>query len=88
MAVYYGYVRPMRNSETSTAFSMKLLPGRIGEVTVPIPAQGYGEVLMSTGAGHTNQIAASFEKIAIQMGAKVVVVEVKGDTLYVSRFEQ
>jgi len=88
LIVYFAYVRPMRNAENSTAFSMRRLTGRIGEVIVPIPAQGYGEVLMSTGAGHTNQIAASFEKIAIQAGTKVVIVEVKDDTLFVSRFEQ
>lgn len=86
--IYYGYVRPMRNSENSTAFSVKRFAGRLGEVTVPIPSQGVGEVLMSTGTGYTNQIAASFEGTEIQMGAKVVVVEVKDDTLFVSRFEQ
>lgn len=85
--VYVGYVRPMENSENSTGFSIRELSGRIGEVLVPIPPRGYGEVLVKVGAGHTNQIAASFDGDALEAGARVVVVDVRDDTLYVSKLE-
>lgn len=85
--VYIGYVRPMNRSETSIGYSMKELAGRVVEVSVPIPANGYGEVLLRGGIGNTNEIAASFDQTDIQAGTKVVVVEVKDNTLYVSRFE-
>jgi len=81
------YVKPMKESENSTAYSMKGLPGRIGEVITSIPPKGYGEVLLKVGAGNTNHIAASFEGTAIQAGTRVVIVEVKDHTLFVSRFE-
>lgn len=81
------YIRPMKKSENSTAYSMNGLKGRIGEVLTAIPGKGCGEVLVKVGAGNTNQIAASFDGTDIQAGTRVVVVEVKDGTVYVSRFE-
>lgn len=85
--LYHLAVKPMKRSENSTAYSMQSLHGRLGEVITPIPSDGYGEVLLKVGAGNANHIAASFERIDIQAGARVVVVEVKDDAVYVSRFE-
>lgn len=84
IASYYVYVRPMRNAETSTAFSHRGLIGRTGEVIVPVPAAGCGEVLLSTVGGVTNQIAESFDGEPIQGGTKVVVVETRDGALLVS----
>lgn len=81
------YVKPMRQSENSTAYSVAGLNGRIGELITGIPGSGYGEVLVKVGAGNTNHIAASFDGNAIQAGERVVVVEAKEGVLYVSRFE-
>lgn len=83
-AVFFLYIRPMEESENSIAFSLQALSGMLGEVLVPIPASGYGEVMVKVGAGFTNQIAASFEGVDIAGGTRVVVVEVKDSTLYVS----
>lgn len=85
--VYFFYVKPMQNSENSTAYSIQELSGKIAEVITSIPKDGYGEVLVKVGASNTNQIAASFENDAIHTGVRVVVVEVKDSVLYVSRFE-
>lgn len=85
--IFVAYVRPMENSENSTAFSIRELSGLIGEVLVPIPPRGYGEVLLKVGAGRTNQIAASFEGNSLAAGERVVVVEVRDDTLFVSRLD-
>lgn len=87
IAVYVLYVRPMMNSENSTGFSIKDLSGKIGEVLVPIPSHGYGEVLVRVGAANTNQIAASFDGTEIASGSRVVIIEIKEDTLYVSRLD-
>jgi len=82
--VFFAYVKPMKNSENSTGFSIQELQGRMGQVIVPIPSHGFGEVLLRVGAGHTNQIAASFDQQDIAENARVVVVEVRDDVLYVS----
>lgn len=84
---YLLYIRPMENSENSTGFSIGDFRGTVAEVSVSIPATGYGEVMVKAGAGYTNQIAASFDKEEIPTGEKVIVVEVKDQVLYVSRYE-
>ncbi|WP_168121981.1 protease [Paenibacillus sp. HB172176] len=83
-AVFFLYVRPMENSENSIAFTLRSLSGLPGEVIVPIPAGGYGEVLVRAGGGVTNQIAASFDGVPIASGSRIVVVEVKDSVMYVS----
>ena len=87
-ALHFFYFKPMKAAENSTAFSLSELVGSIVEVTVPIPAQGYGEVMVSLGTGRTNQIAASWERKAIPRSSKAVVVEVKDGVLYVSPYER
>lgn len=86
--VFYCYVKPMRNCENSTGYSMKDLVGKIGEVSVPIPAGGYGEVVINVGAAKTNQIAANLDQIEIPAGARIVVGETKDGVLYVFRYEE
>jgi membrane protein implicated in regulation of membrane protease activity len=83
-AVYFLYVRPMNNSENSIGYSIMDLEGKIGEVSIPIPSKGFGEVMLKVGPSHVNEIAASFEHQEIPAGSRVVVVEVKERTLYVS----
>ncbi|WP_152391804.1 protease [Paenibacillus guangzhouensis] len=84
VAVFFAYVKPMQNSENSTGFSIQDLQGKIGQVTVAIPSSGFGEVLVRIGAGHTNQIAASFDAVNIADGSQVVVVEIREGVAYVS----
>jgi membrane protein implicated in regulation of membrane protease activity len=86
--VYFAYVRPMKGAESSTGFSVHDLVGKIGEVIVPIPARGYGEVFIKVGAGNTNQIAASSDGEDIPAGTRVVVAEARDGALYVFRYEQ
>jgi membrane protein implicated in regulation of membrane protease activity len=84
--VYFFYVKPMQQAENSTGFSMEDLNGKIGEITIPVPVTGYGEVMIRIGGGNTNQIAASFDKEEIPSGARVVVIESVDGVLHVSRF--
>ncbi|MFF2093560.1 NfeD family protein [Paenibacillus sp. NPDC058174] len=85
--VYFVYVKPMEQSENSLAVSEQEFSGKLAEVLVPIPSKGYGEVMLKAGAGHTNQIAASFDGEPIPEGAQVVVVEVRDSTLYVAKVD-
>lgn len=86
--VYFLYVRPMQQTESSTGYSEQEMTGKLAEVQVPIPASGYGEVLLRMGpAGVTNRMAASFGGEPIEAGAKVVVVEVRDGELYVSKID-
>ncbi|GBF32168.1 NADH:ubiquinone oxidoreductase subunit 4 [Desulfocucumis palustris] len=85
---YFAYVKPMKNTENSTGFSIQDLVGKIGEVIVPVPAQGFGEVVVRAGAGNTNQIAASLDGEELAAGARVVVGDVREGVLYVFRYDE
>lgn len=89
LCMYFFYFRPMERSEMSTGYSIRELTGLIGEVSVPIPAQGYGEVLVKVGAGVTHHIAGSFEGTQLPSHTRVVVVEVDAaeGTLLVSKLD-
>lgn len=81
------YVRPMRRSENSVAFSMHELPGHVGQITIPVPEKGYGEVMIRIGASNICEIAASHDGTPMKAGDTVVVTEVRGDTLIVAPFD-
>lgn len=85
---YFFYVKPMENTENSIGFSIQDLVGMVGEVTIPIPKDGYGEIVLSIGGSLSNQIAASFENFPISAGTKALVIEISEDTLLVSPYEQ
>ncbi|MDD3363638.1 MAG: NfeD family protein [Syntrophomonas sp.] len=81
--VYFIYVRPMKNTENSTGYSMSDLVGKIGTVTIPVPEKGFGEVLIKVGGGNTNHIAASCDEEEFSTGTRVVVAEIKEGVLNV-----
>ncbi|MBA4496019.1 NfeD family protein [Paenactinomyces guangxiensis] len=82
--LYAFYVRPTKTAENSAGFRLDDLKGKIGEVTVTIPARGYGEVMVLTSGGHTNQIAASVNKVEIPRGSTVIVLDIQDHILLVS----
>lgn len=77
VVVYFIYVKPMDNSENSIGFSETDLPGKLGEVTIPIAGEGFGEIMVKQVAGNTLHIAASWDKRNISVGREVVVVDMK-----------
>ncbi|MFD2673567.1 protease [Marinicrinis sediminis] len=85
---YFFYVKPMARAENSTSYQQQDLVGRLGEVSVTIPKKGWGEVILSTGTGRTNEIAASFDEEELGEGTKVVIIEIRDRTLYVSKWEE
>jgi membrane protein implicated in regulation of membrane protease activity len=84
---YFLYVKPMESAESSTGFSVNDFIGMVGEVTIPIPKDGYGEIVLSIAGAASNQIAASFEEVEIRSGTKALVIEVRDGTLLVSPYE-
>ncbi|MCL6602602.1 MAG: protease [Paenibacillus sp.] len=86
--LYLGFVKPMDKSEMSNGFSMKELPGKIGEITIPIPAKGYGEIMVKFGAGNSLHTASSFEHQPLPVGIKIVVVDVIEGVALVTEFDE
>lgn len=83
--IYFAYVKPMKNSENSTAYSMQDLVGQTGEVTTTIPSKGYGEVILRIGAGHSNHIAMSHYEEELPTGTKIFVTQVEQSIVHVVR---
>lgn len=81
--IYFAYIRPMKNSENSIAYSMQDLVGLTGEVSVAIPAQGYGEVILKVGAGYSNHIALSYSGKELPIGTKIFVTKVENGVVSV-----
>lgn len=86
VVMHFLYVRPMKNSESSSGFSVQEYRGKIGEVLTTIPARGFGEVLIRMGPSNTFQAAASFENVEIPGGTQVVVIDVRDGDLFVAPF--
>jgi len=84
--LFFFYVKPMNEAEMSIAYSMTELPGKLGEVTVPIPAGGYGEVAFTFGHGLVHHIADSSEREPLSAGEKVLAIEVKEGVVKVCRW--
>lgn len=80
---YFVYVKPMKNAENSTSFSINSLIGNTAIVITSIPEDGFGEVHVKVGAGRTNQIAKSVSGCRIAQGCEVEVVKVEDNILYV-----
>ena len=81
---YFIYLKPMRESENSVAFSIQDLVGTLGEMLTSVQGNAYGEVLIRFGASYTSQIAASTSGDMIVKGAQVRIDLVKEGILYVS----
>jgi len=85
--IYYVYIKPMAEAEVSLSYSIVELIGKQAEVSIPIPAEGYGEVIIRTAGGIVNHIASSFDRVAIAGEATVVVVDLEDGVLLVSEID-
>ena len=86
VGLFFFYVKPMSQAETSVAYSIRELEGKIGEVSVPIPAGGFGEVGFTFGHGMVYHTADSVERETLAAGERVLAIEVKGGVVTVCRW--
>ncbi|HZG56977.1 protease [Paenibacillus sp.] len=88
VGLFFFYVKPMSEAEHSIAYSMQELTGKIGEVSVPIPVGGYGEVGFTFGHGMVYHIADTSEREPLPAGEKVLAIEVKDGVVTVCRWTE
>jgi hypothetical protein len=86
ISLFFFYVKPMRQAENSIAYSVTELPGKIGEVTIPIPVGGFGEAAFAFGPTIVHEIADSTEKDELRAGEKVLAIMVKDRVVTVCRW--
>ncbi len=83
--LYVLAMRVVRSQQASSLIEDEELVGLIGRVTVPIPAEGLGEVSCQLKAQSTRRLARSKSHQAIPEGAMVRIVEMQGDVAVVER---
>lgn len=83
----YFILMPLSSAEESLAYTEQSLKGRIGKVIIPIPEDGYGEVLIESASGRIAKPAKGYKKEAIDDGVNVLIVEAKKGVLYVTQYD-
>jgi membrane-bound ClpP family serine protease len=78
---------PLSRAEKSLVYTTESLRGRVGDVIIPIPVDGFGEVIIKSAIGTISKSATSFENKAIAEGEKVLIIEVKDGVLKVLPYE-
>lgn len=79
---------PMSSAEESLVYTSDSLKGRVGTVLIPIPQDGFGEVLLKSSSGMISKSATGFENQPIAEGEKVLVIDVKDGVLHVAHYEK
>lgn len=74
---------PIKNAEQSMAYTDQSLIGRQGKVVVPIPSDGFGQIIIESKTALITKAAVSFDNKNIDIHTNVIVVEIKPGSLIV-----
>ena len=85
--LYFFILLPLRSAEVSLAYTDESLAGEVGKVIVPIPADGFGEIVIETVNGLLSKRASGYENIPIDYGKEVLIIDVKLGTFIVKEYE-
>ncbi|WP_067727713.1 hypothetical protein [Oceanobacillus damuensis] len=78
---------PMSSAEESLSYTEESLKGRVGKIIIPVPKDGFGEMVIENKSGMISKTAASYENKPLPEGQQVLVIEVKNGVLYVVSYE-
>lgn len=79
---------PLSSAEESLVYTEESLRGRVGTVLIPIPKDGFGEVMIENISGRISKPAESYENTFIAEGKKVLIVDVKNGVIHVVEHDQ
>jgi membrane-bound ClpP family serine protease len=79
---------PLSSAEGSLVYTEESLRGRVGTVLIPIPKDGFGEVMIENISGRISKPAESYENTFIGEGKKVLIVDVDNGVIQVMEHEQ
>lgn len=78
---------PLSSAEESNTYTIEDLQGRIGKVIISIPADGYGEVMISGNSGNIAKSARSLDNTPIAEGTEILVIDIEKGVLHVTPYE-
>ncbi|MFC7687182.1 hypothetical protein [Ureibacillus sp. GCM10028918] len=85
--IYFFILVPLKSAEVSLAYTEESLGGQVGKVIVPIPVDGFGEIIIETVNGIISKRATGFENESIEYDEQVLIIEAKEGTVYVKKYE-
>lgn len=78
---------PISSAEESLSYTEDSLKGRVGKIIIPIPENGFGEIIIDSKSGMISKPAAAYEHQPIEAGMQVLVIEIENGVLYVVPYE-
>lgn len=87
LLLYFFVLLPLSSAEVSLAYTDVSLTGQVGKVIVPVPIDGFGEIVIETVSGLISKRAAGYENTAIDYGKEVLVIDVKDGTFIVKEYK-
>ena len=85
--LYYFLLIPLRSAEVSLAYTDESLEGQLGKIIIPVPIDGFGEMVIETVNGIISKRAASFHQVEIPYDTQVLIIEMREGTAYVTTYE-
>ncbi|WP_260858055.1 hypothetical protein [Bacillus sp. FJAT-22090] len=85
--LYFFVLVPLASSEVSTAYTNESLQGQIGRVIVPIPVDGFGEIVIETVSGVISKRAVGYDKEEIDYNKQVLIIDIEDGTFLVKEYE-
>ena len=78
---------PLSSAEESLSYTEESLRGKVGKIIIPIPKDGFGEIVIESKFGMISKPATSIENEAIAEGMQVLVLKVEKGVLYVEPYD-
>lgn len=85
--LYYFLLVPLRSAEVSLAYTDESLESQVGKVIIPIPLDGFGEIIIETVNGIISKRAASYHNVEIPYDTRVLIIEMRDGTAFVAIYE-
>ena len=85
--LYFFVLLPLKSAEASIAYTEESLLGQVARVIIPIPANGYGEVVLETYGGMISKRATGYDNEPIAQDEQVLIIEIDGGTVYVRQYQ-
>ena len=86
--LYYFLLVPLRSAEVSLAYTEQSLEGQVAKVIVPVPLDGFGEIVIQSVNGLISKRAASYHQVEIPYDTQVLIIDMKDGTAFVAIYEQ
>lgn len=84
--LYFFILVPLASAEVSTAYTNESLQGQIARVIVPIPSDGFGEIVIETVNGIISKRATGYDNEEIDYDKKVLIIDVDKGTFLVKEY--